>query len=422
MKGKSFTRNSAFIFTIGIILFFNSCNKDPIKYNSPNILFILADDLGYGDLGCFGSHEIETPNLDQLASEGIQLRNFYASSAVCTPSRVSLLTGKFPIRYNVRKHFSDRTDENLPVFENNLPFMLKEQGYFTAHVGKWHLGGIQEHEFQARTQGNYKVDPGPLQHGFDHYLAFVEDTIRAILFDQNMLYRRGGEHLVRNDRRIDPVNNHWTDIKVQETLSLIEQSLENNKPFFINLWYDVPHTPYEPAPAPFYEIYARRGYQAPKSHYCSMITHMDHGIGKIVKFLKDHGLYENTVIVFTSDNGPAYFGSTGYFKGGKADLHDGGIHVPFIITWPERLGNGEIRTDIIASNVDLLPTFAEVSGADPERYSFDGISIFPYLANEKEFEERPPLFFQLDLYKWYPQPGEKPEPYSTVALISGKYK
>ncbi|NBC83528.1 MAG: sulfatase-like hydrolase/transferase [Bacteroidetes bacterium] len=177
------------VLLISSLLFF-SCTHTP-ETKQPNVLLIVADDLGYGDLSCYGSNDIETPNIDALADNGIKLGNFYAGSAVCTPSRVAMLTGKFPIRYNVTKHFSDVTNENLPVTEDNIPHMFRNNGYASAHVGKWHLGGLQEHEFTARQHNGQRIDPGPLQHGFDHYLAFIEDTIRGILHNEKMLYRKG---------------------------------------------------------------------------------------------------------------------------------------------------------------------------------------------------------------------------------------
>ncbi len=408
------------------VVLFTACNdgdhQTSVSPKKPNILFILADDLGYGDLTCFGSHEIETPNLDALASTGIQLRNFYASSAVCTPSRAAILSGKYPIRFDIRHHFRDETDENLPAEISSMAWMLKKGGYFTAHIGKWHLGGIQEHEFNARAHGDDSVDPGPMQHGFDHYLCFIEDTVRKELFSKKRLYRDGGLHLVRNERRIPPVSGHWTDIKTDETIFLIDSLSRAGQPFFINLWYDVPHTPYEPAPAPHTEKYKARGFTGNKLLYNAMVSHMDAGIGRIVKRLKGLGELDNTLIVFTSDNGPAYFGSTGYFSGGKADLHEGGIRVPFIAAWPGNISSGVINTNVVASNVDLLPTFCKAAGVDYDGSLYDGENILPWLTGAEKAPPRREIFWQLDFYSFYPQPGDKPKPYATTALLKGSYK
>jgi arylsulfatase A-like enzyme len=266
------------------------------------------------------------------------------------------------------------------------------------------------------------VIPGPLEHGFDHYLANLEDTIRGELLRNAKLYRDGGRYLVRNDRRIEPVEKHWTDIKAAEAMAMIDSSLDSGYPFYINLWFDVPHTPYEPAPEPHMGKYRERGYTGNKLYYCSMVSHMDACIGQIVRHLNDLGIYDNTLIVFTSDNGPSYFGSTGYFRGGKADLHEGGIRVPFIASWPGRIRAGTISTGLVASHVDLLPTFCEAAGIAYDPSLLDGMSILPWLPDGGSALPEREIFWQLDHYDFYPQPGDKPKPYATTALIKGKHK
>lgn len=396
--------------------------KDLSDERIPNILFLLADDLGYGDLSCYGSAEIETPNLDALAAEGIQLRTFYAASGVCTPSRAAILTGRYPLRFDIRHHFRDIMGEYLPVQEVSLPWLLKRRGYQTFHIGKWHLGGLQAHQCEARTRGEAGVNPGPMEHGFDHYLANLEDTIRGELLRKVRLYRDGGKYLVRDDHRADPVERHWTDIKTAEAMAMIDASLDSGHPFYINLCFDVPHTPYEPAPEPHLGKYQRRGFTGNKLYYCSMVSHMDACIGQIIGHLKDLGMYEHTLIVFTSDNGPSFYGSTGYFKGGKADLHEGGIRVPFIASWPGRIPAGTVSTGLVAGHVDILPTFCEAAGIGYDPGRIDGMSILPWLLGEnRELPERE-ICWQLDLYTWFPQPGDKPEPYATTAVLHGKYK
>ncbi len=404
-----------------------SACKSPVRDNSarvdkPNILFLLADDLGYGDLSCFGSSDIETPNLDALAAGGIQLRNFYASSGVCTPSRAAILTGRYPLRFNIRQHFRDIRGEYLPVQEVSLPWLLKHNGYRTFHIGKWHLGGLQEHQCTARSRGEASVNPGPLEHGFDHYLVNLEDTIRGELLKKARLYRDGGRYMVRNDLRADPVEDHWTDIKAREAMAMIDSSLDSGHPFYINLWFDVPHTPYEPAPEPHLGKYKKRGYTGNKLFYCSMVSHMDACIGQIIEHLEELGIRDNTLIVFTSDNGPAFFGSTGYFKGGKADLHEGGIRVPFIAAWPGRISSGVVSTGLVAAHVDLLPTFCDAAGIIYDQSRLDGINIMPWLTGEDTDLPHRELFWQLDHYDFYPQPGDKPKPYSTTALLIEKHK
>ena len=228
--------------------------------------------------------------------------------------------------------------------------------------------------------------------------------------------------MVRNDHRADVVEEHWTDIKAREAMAMIDSSMDSGQPFYINLWFDVPHTPYEPAPEPHLEKYKKRGFTGNKLYYCSMVSHMDACIGQIIQHLEKLGIRDNTLIIFTSDNGPAFFGSTGYFKGGKADLHEGGIRVPFIAAWPGRIPSGVVSAGLVAAHVDLLPTFCDAAGISFDRSKLDGINILPWLTGEDTDLPQREIFWQLDLYTWYPQPGNKPQPYATVAMLQDGHK
>ena len=216
------------------------------EISPPNIIMLLADDLGYGDLSLYGSPDVRTPHLDRLAQRGMRFTRFYAGSAVCTPSRASLLTGRFPLRYDIRAHFAD-TGEYLPTEARTLPEILREAGYATAHIGKWHLGGLREEDVTARAAGQPAPHlmrgpaiPGPLQHGFDHALTSIEGApIRPMLIQERKLYREGGRYMVRNDRRAPESDRHWSEIKIDEALRLVEgwQSAgDSRQPFFLNLW------------------------------------------------------------------------------------------------------------------------------------------------------------------------------------------
>lgn len=382
----------------------------------PNIVFILADDLGYGDVGCFGSDEIETPHLDQLARSGMRWTRFYAASAVCTPTRASCLTGRYPLRFGIVKHFVAGR-EHLPEETVTLPHLLHSAGYATAHVGKWHLGGLLKQHLADRAQST----PGPLQHGFEHYLAAYEDPTRQVLLQERRLYQDSGKYLVRNDRPAPPTDRHWEDYKIDESLELIERYHREGRPFFLNLWFDAPHTPYEPAPEPYLSMYKDRA-QGDDLLYRSMVSHLDSGVGRIVARLRELGIDENTLILFTSDNGPSFQGSPGPWKGGKADLHEGGIRVPMIACWPGRIPAG-LLNDSFGHTNDLLPTFCEAAGVSlPKNVRFDGLSLLPQLTKKAPPPDRGMVFWQLDLYEWYPQPGKKPEPYATEVARSGRWK
>jgi len=382
----------------------------------PNLIFVLADDLGYGDVGCFGSDKIETPHLDQLARSGMRWTRFYAASAVCTPTRASCLTGRYPLRFGITRHFHDG-EEHLPRKTVTLPHLLRSAGYATAHAGKWHLGGLHKEHIMDRAHSI----PGPLQHGFEHYLATYEDPNRQVLLKARRMYRDSGKYLVRNDEPAPPTDRHWTDYKVDESLELIERYHREGRPFFLNLWYDAPHTPYEPAPEPYLSIYRGRA-EGDDLLYRSMVSHLDAGVGRIVARLDELGIAKNTFILFTSDNGPSFQGSPGPWKGGKADLHEGGIRVPMIASWPGRIPAGT-QCDSFGQTNDLLPTFCEAAGVRlPENMDLDGLSLLPQLTRKAPPPERGTVFWQLDLYEWYPQPGQKPQPYATEVARRGRWK
>ncbi len=384
----------------------------------PNLILLLADDLGYGDLSCYGGRKIDTPNLDALAADGMRLTQFYSASAVCSPTRMSVLTGRYPLRFDCRKHQHGRNVQ-LPSGTVTLPGLLRQTGYATAHIGKWHLSYLYKKDAAARLAGKPAVT-GPLQHGFEHYLAMFSDQ-RGSLAANRRMHRDGCRHLVRNDRPVEPISRHWTDYKVDEAIAMIEQYDEKKRPFFLNLWFDIPHTPYEPAPEPHLSKYQNRA-QGDDLLYRSMVSHLDANVGRLVTHLKQLGIYRNTFILFASDNGPSSQGSSGPWKGGKADLHEGGIRVPMFAVWPGHIPMGT-RSDTLAHTNDILPTFCAAAGiALPESPRFDGCNLLPHLTGGKPLAGHDGVFWQMDLITWYPQPGSKPEPYATEIVRRGKWK
>jgi len=389
----------------------------------PNIVFLMADDLGFGDLSCFGSQEIETPHLDGMAREGMKFKRYYAASAVCTPTRASILTGRYPLRFDIRAHFPDGP-EHLPAGTVTLPGLLREAGYACMHIGKWHLGGLRP----ELMGGKGRVIPGPREHGFDHYLAMYETPpIRGVLVRQRLLYREGARHLVRDDLPEPLAFEHWEDYKSAEAVKFIEQSHKAGKPFFLNLWFDAPHAPYEPAPEPHVSRYQGK-VAGDGLLYRSMVSHMDACVGRVRAKLRELGIEGDTLLIFTSDNGPAFQGSTGGLKGRKADLHEGGIRVPMIACWRGRIRAGSV-SDEFAHSTDFLPTLCAAAGIGaPERAQLDGKNILPYWLGEGRMPERGPVFWQMDLYKtdWQggdgPVPYKKPTPFATEVARLGKWK
>jgi len=385
----------------------------------PNIILLLADDMGYGDLTCYGGQAVHTPNLDQLARSGARYTRFYSASAVCSPSRAAILTGKYPIRFDIRRHFTDN-EEHLPEGTVTLPVLLRKAGYATAHIGKWDLGGLREKDFTARQKGE-TANPGPLQHGFDQSLTSIEgNPPRPALIRERRLYREGGKYMVRNDLRAVEDPAHWTDIKVNEAINLIERWKSEDQLFFLNLWFDVPHTPYEPAPEPHLSRYKQPGISDNQLYFRSMVSHLDANIGRLIDKLKELGLYNNTLILFTSDNGAAWEGEVGPFKGGKTDLHEGGIRVPFIAVYPDHIPAGKVSFQA-GHHVDLFPTLCRVAGIDPDLYDPDGTDLLPDLLRGEKLE-RGALFWQVDLYRTLQRHYPKPEPYATSVVYRGPWK
>ena len=390
----------------------------------PNIILLLADDLGHGDLSCFGSPAVKTPRLDRLASEGTRFTHFYAASAVCSPTRASVLTGRYPLRFDITKHFNDRNNW-LPESATTVAELLGGAGYATAHVGKWHLGGLHVDK-QGKRLNN---QPGPKQHGFDFYQTQIEQQpLRGQMGSRRTLFRKGGTVLLRNGQKISDdhpyYSKHFTDANGDFSVELIEKLSASEKPFFINLWWLVPHKPYEPAPEPHWSKTAAEGISDDQHRFRSMVQHMDTKIGRILDKLDELKIADNTLVLFTSDNGAAYEGFIGDLKGGKTDLHEGGIRVPMIARWPGKIPAGK-TSDAFGHTNDLLPTFCEAAGLDlSKELNVDGLSLLPHLkgGSPPSDTDRGTVFWQLNLYKHMQRHYPKPEPYATEVAKQGKWK
>ncbi len=391
----------------------------------PNVIVLLADDMGWQDASSFGSTAVETPHIDQLARDGMKWTQYYAASAVCSPTRASVLTGRYPLRFNIRKHFTSGTKgDYLPTEAITIAELLNQADYHTAHLGKWHLGGllVTDPKDGRRKQNQ----PGPAQHGFDDYQTQIEQRPpRGKMIRNQTLYRKGGTCLIRNGQVVTEsaptYDKHFTDINGDTAVRLIKKYDSDDRPFFINLWWMVPHTPYEPAPEPHWSETAAEGISENQHRFRSMMSHMDAKIGKIVQTLKDRDIYDNTIIVFTSDNGAAYEGQIGPLKGGKTDLHEGGIRVPAIFTWPGHIPAGT-TTDMIGHTNDILPTVCAAAGISlPEEKKVDGVNLMPHLTEQAPID-RGTVFWQMDLYKNLQRHYEKPRPYATSVARRGPWK
>ncbi len=347
----------------------------------PNIILILADDLGYGDLGCYGQKQIKTPNLDQLAAEGMRFMQCYAGSTVCAPSRCVLMTGQHT------GHCLVRGNARVPLRPNEVTVakLLKSSGYATGLIGKWGLG-------EPESTGI------PNKQGFDYFFGYLNQQ-HAHNYYPDYLWRNEEKVALPNvvkDNVASKREVYSHDLMTKETLEFVER--HRAKPFFLYLAYTIPHANNEagkegmevPSDAP----YSDKPWPQAQRNHAAMITRMDADIGKLVKKLKDLDLDTNTVIFFSSDNGPhkegggdpTFFQSSGPLRGHKRALYDGGIRVPMIVRWPGKIKAGAV-SDQVWMFQDFLPTVAELAGAkDPA--NTDGLSIAPTLLGEPKWQKQ----------------------------------
>jgi len=370
----------------------------PVPVKKPNIIFILADDLGYGDLGCYGQTKIKTPNLDQLAAQGIRFTSFYAGSTVCAPSRCSLMTGLHSGHATIRGNSSQSlTAQDLTVAE-----LLKQDGYTTGLIGKWGLG----------KEGS----PGtPAKKGFDQFFGYL-DQVHAHDYYTPRLWR--SDTKAPYDGWVEFVENqdgkkvlYAPDLFTKSALNFINinkpTQFNNFKPFFLYLAYTIPHANNEEGQrsgngmqVPTDEPYSTESWPQTEKNKAAMITRMDADIGKLIARLKELGLEENTVVFFSSDNGPhkeggvdpQFFRSSGPWTGLKRDLFEGGIRVPLIVRWPGRITRGQV-SDVPAAFWDFLPTAAEIAGTKPPE-KIDGVSLLPLLTGKPVTSLHPFLYWE----------------------------
>ncbi len=386
------------LFAILSLMLTTLCHSDSGK---PNILVIVADDLGYGDLGFTGSKDVRTPTIDGLAAQGVVIENGYVTHSYCGPSRAGLLVGRHQARFGMENNVAYSPFDphaGIPESEQTFAKRLKKLGYRTGIIGKWHLGAAPNHH--------------PNQRGFDYFFGFLSgghsyfpesESVTRSLFtasgEPDYMVNEGGYlPLVRNEK--GAAHTHY--LTEQLSRDAAEFVLSSEQPFLLYLSYNAPHAPLE-APADVIASYAHISDQN-RRIYAAMIDVMDQGIATVVDALKASGKYENTLIFFLSDNGGVYpeewmpeadWADNSPYRRGKVSLLEGGIHVPFVVHWPDQLPAG-MRFRGLVSALDISATAVAVAGGEVHPEEMDGVNIIPFLRGERSGSPHTALFWRME--------------------------
>ncbi len=335
----------------------------------PNIVVILVDDLGVGDLSCYGAEDLETPRIDALVARGMKFDAAYANCPVCSPTRAALLSGRYPelvgVPGVVRTHSPKDSWGYLAPSSRLLPEVLAAAGYRTACVGKWHLGD------QPECVPNAK--------GFGLFHGFLGD-----MMDDYFHHRRAGNNYMRRDRQAITPEGHATDLFSRWAVEFLEAQ-DGEAPFFLYLAYNAPHTPIQPPADWLAKVQQRAPDMARKrARLVALIEHLDHGVGEVLDALERTGRADDTLVVFSSDNGGqlGVGASNGALRGGKQDLYEGGVRVPQAAAWPGHIQPGAV-TDEVTLSMDLFATCCEAAGAEAPA-GVDGVSVLPTLLGERQ--------------------------------------
>jgi arylsulfatase A-like enzyme len=405
-----------------VIAGLSASNVSAQRNDKPNVIIIFIDDMGYGDLSCYGNKQIKTTNMDRLAQQGTKFMQFYVNSPVCSPSRAAMMTGQYPARNGFftylaerKKNVGNKMPDFLPSSVPTLAKMLHENGYATGHFGKWHLGG-------GRDVGEA---PLPTEYGFDKsFTSFEGLGDRTLTFDDNL--NKQSAQLGRGNIVKAPQNKQ-TEMYVDSTLAFIRANPK--KPFFVNFFPNDVHDPYNPVEGTEKE-FTTVTQNAHQQKFLATLKNLDNEIGRLLGELKKMNRLDNTIILLTSDNGPTdwpyYYKdggeppcSQGDLRGRKWSLYEGGIRVPFIAVWPGKIPAGKVNTQSVMSVVDFVPTVAALTKTKvPAGYKSDGINASEILLGKNKKTTN-------DIYWYYnnnPVGGKKENVAPTLAIRSGKWK
>lgn len=387
MKQAFFFLTFLCIFNIGHIL--AQSNTDS---NRPNVILIYSDDQGWADLNSFGSKDLYTPVLDSLGADGVRFTQFYSSSSICSPSRASVLTGRYPQRAGLSTMASSKQGKGaaMPNSQYTIGELFQDSGYKTAHIGKWHVG--------------YSPETMPNAQGFDYSYGFMGGCIDNY---SHFFYWDGPNRhdLWRNGEEIHEDGEYFPDLMVRETNNFINENRDD--PFFIYFAINIPHYPLQ-GEKRWLDYYEKKGLESPRDKYAAFISTMDEKIGLVVDKLRELDLYDNTIIIFQPDQGYSEEvrafgggGSAGILRGSKFSLFEGGTRVPAIISWPNGIKSNQIRNQFSA-NIDWYPTLAELCGIELPDRKLDGKSLVSIIKDENAPTQHNTFFWR--------QGGTKEEP------------
>jgi arylsulfatase A-like enzyme len=342
-------------------------------FRKPNVVLIITDDMGWADVASYGASDVKTPNIDSLARDGVRLTDFYANGVLCTPTRAGLISGRYQQRYGLEVALPGRSELGLPATGRSLPQLLKDNNYATALVGKWHLG--------------YRPDYSPNAHGFDYFFGLKSGY-------HDYYTHRGGNgepDLWENEQAIE-VTGYMTDVITDRAVKFIERNA--GRPFFIDVAYNAPHWPYQVPDSPIVAPNNARHVMpsdtptSTRADYVAMVERVDRGVGELLRTLNRLGLTNNTIVIFTNDNGGEWLSNNGPLFNRKWTVWEGGIRVPALIRWPGRIAARKVSNQV-GITMDLTASILAATGTVvPAEARLEGMNLFPILEGKMPEVER----------------------------------